>query len=286
MGELPDPNEQYQIPDDPTALAGGATAPFDEEAYGQKVEYLEYVYQQQTKANLAAQGTAFINSIGGHREAGRVDIWEALKQEGASHAYREVGKIISLSSDSLGKEPEECDVFDRVIARVAMDRNGTTDMTRMQAGPDVTDFDVGHELDELAGTPELSDPETLAKATRTIRLLVAHGQYKLNRWGQSDQLRTALDLMTTYTEWVPEFDPQEAGFDDAVHGLTMGLAALQVDNITKPNYPYAKPERSYLIREMSAGLSQLGTTEAHRFLRYNDLIFPAAGTAEEPVEQQ
>lgn len=269
----PDPQEAQAT--DPSAL-GGNTSKSHKELYQQKVEFLEGALQEQTTANLTAQREVLMRAIGGSREAERIDVWEAIKEQEADHAYREVLDILAEVAPNTTKPEEEKDVFDKVTTRVALDIRGTTESDKMQAGPDVTDFEVGAELGDLVDTGELQDPATLAKATKTVRLLVADGQYKFHKWGNADQLKTALGLIETYTEGVPEFDPKEAGFDEAKANLTMSRAALQVDQNSKPNYKYAKPERSYLFTQTADGLKQLRTTEAHMFLRYQDIELPGS----------
>ncbi len=274
MSEQLSTTPQETIVTDPSVLGGNVTAPFDEELYKQKVDFLEGVLQEQTTANLTAQSEVFVKAVGGHREAERVNVWEAVKKNEASRAYREVSSLLSEESPNVTKPEDEKDVFDKIVTSVTIDMRGTTDPHRVQAGADVVDFNVGGELDGLVDTDELQDPAVLAKATKTIRLLVADGQYKLNKWGNANQLQTALGLVETYTEWVPDFDPKEAGFDEAKASLTMSLAALQVDQKSKPNYQYAKPERSYLFAQTAAGLKQLRQTEAHMLLRYQDFELP------------
>lgn len=277
----PNPDEAIQAPVTDPSVLGGNVTPFDEEAYKQKVGFLEGVLSEQTTANLSAQREVFVRAVGGHREAERVDLWEAVKKQEAGRAYREVGDILISEQASWSKPDEEKDVFDKVVTSVAVDHRGTTDPDRLQAGHDIVDFSAGSELDALVDTDELKDPAKLAKATNTIRLLVAQGQYKLHKWGNAGQLKTALELVETYAEWVPEFNPKEAGFDEAKGSLTMALAALQVDQSSKPNYQYAKPERNYLFGATSDGLKQLRRTEAHMFLRYNDFEVP-----QQPADQQ
>jgi hypothetical protein len=278
----PNPTPQESPATDPSMLGGNVTPPFDEEVYKQKVVLLEGALQEQTTAHLTAQREVFVKAVGGHREAERVDVWEAVKKNEARRAYGEVTDILAEESSNAIKPEEEKDVFDKVVTSVTLDMRGTTDLDRVQAGPDVVDFNVGSELDGLVDTGELQDPAVLAKATKTMRLLVADGQYKLNKWGNADQLKTALGLVETYTEWVPDFNPKEAGFDEAKAGLTMSLAALQVDQSSKPNYQYAKPERNYLFAQTADGLKQLRTTEAHMSLRYQDFELPQQPATDQP----
>jgi hypothetical protein len=280
----PKPNPQEATVTDPSMLSGNVTPHFDEELYKQKVEFLEGALQEQTTANLSAQREVFVRAVGGHREAERVDVWEAVKKQEAGRAYGEVTHILAEEAPSVTKPDEQKDVFDKVFTSVMLDMRGTTESDKVQAGPDVVDFNAGGELDGLIDTGELQDPAVLAKATKTIRLLVADGQYKLNKWGNASQLNTALELVETYTEWVPDFNPKEAGFDEAKASLTMGLAALQVDQSSKPNYQYAKPERSNLFAQTADGLKQLRRTEAHMFLHYQDFELPPQ-TGEQPVQQ-
>lgn len=281
-------NQDPQEPlDDPSTLGGNAALqPSDDEQYGDKLHILEGILEEQTQANLTAQRETFIKAVGGFREAQRVDLWEAIKKRGASSAFGQVSHLLGEVAADAAKPAEERDAFDDVATSVTMDIRGTTDSNRVQAGPNVTDFNVGSNLDRYIGTGELQDPALLAKATKTIHLLVADGLYKLNAWGNASQLQTALDLVEKYTAGVPDFNPAEAGFHDARDSLTMARAALDVDQTTKPNYQYAKPERSYLFAQTTAGLRILDRTEAHMFLRYNDFELPDQTDApqEEPPQ--
>ncbi len=277
----PNPSPQETTATDPSALRDNLTPPLDEELHMQKVDFLEGVLLEQTTANLTAQREVLLKAVGGHREAERVDVWEAVKKQESRRAIGEVRDLLVEEAFSATKPEEEKDIFDKVVTRITLDIRGTTDPDKVQAGPDVVDFTVGSELDGLVDTGELQDPAVLAKATKTIRLLVADGLYKLHKWGNADQLRTALELVGTYAEWVPDFNPKEAGFDEAKASLTMSLAALQLDQSSKPNYQYAKPERNYLFAQTADGLGQLRRTEAHMFLRYQDFDLPQPA-AEQP----
>ncbi len=270
----PNPTPQEAPATDPSVLGGNVTPPVDDKLYEQKVGFLEGALQEQTTANLSSQREVIVKAVGGHREAERVNVWEAVKKQEARRSYGEVKEILAEEAPNVAKPEEEKDVFDKVVTSVTLDMRGTTEPERVQAGPDVVDFNVGGELDGLVDTGELQNPAVLAKATKTIRLLVADGQYKLNRWGSADQLRTALGLVETYAERVPGFNPKEAGFDGAKASLTMSLAALQVDQSSKPNYQFAKPERNYLFAQTADGLKKLRQTEAHMFLRYQDFELP------------
>jgi hypothetical protein len=221
----PKPNPQEATVTDPSMLSGNVTPHFDEELYKQKVEFLEGALQEQTTANLSAQREVFVRAVGGHREAERVDVWEAVKKQEAGRAYGEVTHILAEEAPSVTKPDEQKDVFDKVFTSVMLDMRGN-----------------------------------------------------------ASQLNTALELVETYTEWVPDFNPKEAGFDEAKASLTMGLAALQVDQSSKPNYQYAKPERSNLFAQTADGLKQLRRTEAHMFLHYQDFELPPQ-TGEQPVQQ-
>ncbi len=283
--DLPiDQTPQDTQPTYPTGLGGNAALPLGEQLYLQKVDFLEGVLQQQTGADLSAQRGTLINALGGHREVERADVWEAVKKNEASRAHREVDTILIEESANIAKPSEDRDIFDTIAAQVAVDMRGTTEPGKLAHAPDTVDFSTGGELGSLIETDELDDPVVLAKATKAIRLLVVDGLYKVNRWGNADQLNTALRLIETYTEWVPDFNPNEAGLGEAKASLTMSLAAIQVDQDSKPNYQYAKPERAYLVAQTAGGLKQIRRTDAHMFLRYRDFELPEEETESDDSE--
>lgn len=278
-----DPNLQQAPVVDPSVLGGNVTPPSDEELYKQKVELLEGALQEQTNADVAAQSLVLLKAVGGPREAARVNIWEGIKKQDAYRIAGERSHIIIAEAENILKPEEEKDVVDKVVSSVADDIGAKSYLSPSIAGyiaPESTDFNAGNGLKDLIETGELNDPSLLDKATTAIRLLAVHGLYKLHKWGNADQLRTALVLMETYAEQVPDFNPKEAGFDELKASLTMALAALQVDQNSKPNYQAAKPERGYLAAQTAGGLKQLRHTEAHMFLRYRDFDLP------QPTENQ
>lgn len=264
-----EPNEE--LPANPYESSDDVELSPEEELYSKKVGILEVALKEETDANLETQRKVLIKAAGGTREAERVDIWESVKKQEARRSRFEVSDILAGDTFDITSSDEDKDVFDKIATSVVLDMRDAAEPDRQQAGPDMTQFNVGGELEDLIDTDELQDPEVLAKATKTIRLLVENGQYKFNQWGNASQLNTALELIESYAEWVPDFNPKEAGFDEAKASLTMSLAALQADHIGKPNYRYAKPERTYLVNQAYDGLKKLRAAEAHMILRYRDL---------------
>ena len=271
-----EPTPQEVSADDPSILGGNVTPPFDDELYEQKVEFLEGYLQKETETDLAAQRLALVKAVGGDRAVERVNVWEIVKESEARRAYNGVYRILAEQSPSVIKPEEQKDIFDKVISRISLDMRGTTSY----AGADVVDASAGRNLDGLVETDQLQDPAVLAKATETIRLLVTTGQYKLHKWGDASQLETALELIETYTEWVAGFDLKKAGLDEARSSLTIALAALQLDNTTKPTYKYSMPERRYLFAKTTDGLRRLRRSEVHAFLWRQDFDLP------QPVAEQ
>ena len=278
-----EPSALQEVPAvDPSALGGNATPPFNEELYNEALTALEGMAEERTTAILATQREAFVEAVGGDSEAQRINLWEIVKKGESTWAYDEVAGILRGQSSNVAKPEEEKDVFDKVVTRVVLDIRGTTDPRRLVRAPDVTDFAAGHELDDLIDTGELQEPVVLAKATQTIQLLLAHGLYKLNKWGNANQLEVALKLAEAYAEWVPAFNPKEAGYDKAETSLISGLAALQVDEISKPNYEYAMPGRRYLFDKITNGLKTIHRVGAHVFLRDYDFSLSQQPTSEQP----
>lgn len=259
---------------DPSVLGGNVIPSSTDEVYRQKLEFLEGVIQAQTTVKVDAKCAVLVRSFGGYPDVERHDVWEAVKAQEAVHASREVSGILTDEAANVSKPEEEKDIFDKILTTVTLDWNGTADPSRVRSGPDVTDMSVGGELEALVDSDEIHSPAVLAKATKTIRLLVANGRYKLHRWGNGNQLATALDLMETYAKRVPEFSLAAAGFGEADASLTMSLAALQVDQKSKPNYQFAKPERGYLLSQTNENLRRLARATAHDFIRRQPFDLP------------
>jgi len=286
--QLQTPAIQNQPPvaeGDASALGGNVTQPFDEEVYAQKVEFLEGRLEKWTTEALALEGARLTEAFGGHNEASRQEVWETIKQYKARRAALDVANLLGARTDSWSKPEDKKDIFDKITSKVAWDVRGSLDPDREMTGVDVANFNIGAELDAFVDSAASRDPATVAKATATIRLLVAQGAYKFHRWGRGDQLKTALELGATFTEWVPDFDPHKAGMPEVRDDLINSLAALQVDNQTKPNYRHAKPERNHLFSDLSNCLTILNRAEAHLFLRDNDISLPPVGQ-QPPVPQQ
>ncbi len=270
-----DPNPQEQAVASAAMPEESVKHQNDQESYVAKINVLEGVLKEDTDAAVLAQQKMLIGRAGGPNNAERVNIWEAVKKEQASASRQEVSDLLVTNKETWsGKTLGEGDVFDQVWTAVAKDMRGSTDPQSVTGEGDIVDFDAGASLEDLLEDEQLQDPEQLAKATQTIRLLVAHGTYKFIKWGNSGQLEQALKLMESYTERVPGFNPKEAGFDEAGADITMSLGALRADRASKPNYQHAKPERDHLLRATSGALERLRRTEAHVFLRSHDFELP------------
>lgn len=209
----------------------------------------------ETRNEIAGDAKRLIDAVGGPREASSAEIWEGhggLKESLSSYAHGEVMNAVLATPEVEGdKNP-----FDAVVSAVR------GDMLQYGSGKavDATGFHVGRELAELAG--DLDDPDTLDKATKTVRLLALTGAYKLARWGNGNQLEDALAVADAFSEKVPGFDPFEAGSDEVRTTLTSIASAVEADQQTKPNYKFAKPERSSLVQSATQGLDALDRMQA------------------------
>jgi hypothetical protein len=279
-------NSSESLPADPSAFTGSAVPQPLEDLYTRKVEYMASALRVELEERVATGAASMIHSADqrDYRLSESIDFYDALRKKQARDASRKAGTVISELQSSRDETQGKGDVFDKVVALVALDRDGHAPIT----GHDNVTFAAGRQedadLDALTyegRVHELRDnPVALTKAERTIGLLINHGIYKLANWGNGSQLETALSLLRSYTEWIPEFDPDRAAAGDAAYALMEQRAAIQADQTTKPNYQYAKPERQPLNRVADEGLNVIAEVQAHYFLRTHDIVLPAA-----PAEQ-
>jgi hypothetical protein len=240
--------------------------PAEDPAYTEQVAAVAEALQPGTQEEIDSTRLDFIRRVGGFDAAGRVDLWESLRQGEATTASQQISEAVDVTHGVWANATGDGDAADRVITAVARDARGTTDPTRFARG-DIVDFSVGGGLTDMIESGEIQDPAVLLKVTAAARLLVEQGIYKYTRWGSGDQLQQALDVLEQFAERVPAFDINIAGVDRAKSVLVRSAAAFHGDNLSKPNYVYAKPERGYLHPTALAGLRTVERIAAHKLLQ-------------------
>src|SRR6201999_2976112 len=130
----------------------------------------------------------------------RADFYEAIREQQAQDAYQRVDVALrELRAPKDQAAEDKDDIFIRVAELVDRDRTDYAPYT----GHDNVEFAAGRyadtDLDKLTYEERVHElrhsPETLARAEKTIGLLVNQGIYKLAKWGNGSQLDTALSLL-------------------------------------------------------------------------------------------
>lgn len=176
------------------------------------------------------------------------------------------GKLSGLGATSkqMAQAGKDGDIFDKVMADVAMDLTGTFPGSKANA----VDFNTGGQLADMVQDSVINDPEVIEKASKAIEILTVNGSYKFHKWnGASGQLPTALDAMEAFAKFVPGFDPNEAGFESVKNMLLASKAALAGELLRNPNYQYAHPELNRRFVDLNRLLRVSERIEAHVFLR-------------------
>ncbi len=193
-----------------------------------------------------------LNLIRQNIDLDSTDVWEAMRQNKASEARANIASMLAVDGAS-----RQADVFGNIAAGIKDDLYG------------------GHGREDSVinmGDPSLAElvitsPEQMEKAEATVALQVQNGIYKFVRWGVATQLLGVLHDLDTLSDSHEGFDTTKAGLDNAVNLCISALAAINLDNQTKPNYPYAKPERAAQARHAQEALRIAAHTVARIDLR-------------------
>ena len=183
--------------------------------------------------------------------AERVNIWEELVRKRQSHDQAAIRDELLYQAEK--SQPDS--VYSRIAGKIKADARGY----------EKVDFAVGGEVEELLDDGSLRDPAALDEATKAINLLVHAGLEKFYKWGNPSQLNVTLDLMEKYTQSVPRFDLEQAGYNDLQSAMILSRSALELDLESKPNLTYAAPElvvRRNDTRRALAGLSRMVALQA------------------------
>lgn len=168
------------------------------------------------------------------------------------------------TSKQMAEAGKNGDIFDKVMANVAMDLAGTLPGVKANA----TDFNTGGRLVDMVDNSEVHTSEVIEKATKAIEILAINGSYKFHKWnGPSGQLTTALEAMEAFTKFVPGFDPNQADFESVKSMLLASKAALGAEFRLNPNYSSARPELSIRLADLNRLSGIAERIEAHVFLR-------------------
>lgn len=209
---------------------------------------------------LDEQRGRLVQAVGGWENASRVDLWNGMRDHLGQVAHADItNQLIENRNAWEYRTSDDPDPFKRAFISVALDQNDSTNPKITGVGVDMVDFAVGPTPQSLS-EESLRDPATLVKAAKTLDLLLAVGSYKLAKWENGSQLRHTMHLLNEWMK-VPGFEPNPATLARARHAATVGLAALQADARSKPNYTYTRPERSNLLRTLHNALHDMVRAE-------------------------
>lgn len=195
----------------------------------------------------------------------KTDIWAALKNTVVRSGEDIVmSELVPLARTSAPL-PEGCS---QVVKQVKGDKEPLLTSWGTRKPVDAVDFAAGNSLkltdDEGDVTKDLpTSVEELVAVQRTIRLLVGYGLDKLGRFGNTSQLKVAADLIADYAVLCPGFDMVDAGANDLMTGVVNTLAAIELDNESKPNYESARPERRAITQGCTEALDFVLEAQAH-----------------------
>lgn len=207
---------------------------------------------------------AINRSIGGRAES--MDVWEGMRQELARSARQEMSETIGKikreadSNSMLGKISEliNQDVFEgpRQGMKIpeAIDRNPEVSLIGLIRGRGA----------ELTGK-ELEDVEA------ALKLVSLNAQHKFFSWQHASQLESVIAAQEELSKVNDEFDPYRAGFFELKKIIENGLASIELDFNSKPNYRYASPELAIRQGDLHCMLLGLSKIEARQFLKDHDI---------------
>lgn len=185
----------------------------------------------------------------------QVDLWENIRGQVAGVTYKNTRLLVS-EHIPLDDDP----VIESIYNSVSIDLFGSPDLG-IYTGRDIVDWGTGDKLlDECRQIEDLT-PKESSEAMEATHLLCQYGLYKFAKWGNGSQLLLATELAKEAT--------LKGSFDDlddleSVENMLLLLeAACELDNSSKPNYQYAKPERLYIMQTIYAARVNLGTARMH-----------------------
>lgn len=184
-----------------------------------------------------------------------VDLWENIRGQVAETAHNNTRLLMNEHAPF-----EDDSVIESIYNSVSIDLFGSPDLG-IYTGRDIVDWGTGDKLlDECRQIEDLT-PKESSEAMEATHLLCQYGLYKFAKWGNGSQLLLATELAKEAT--------LKGSFDDlddleSVENMLLLLeAACELDNSSKPNYQYAKPERLYIMQTIYAARVNLGTARMH-----------------------
>lgn len=219
-----------------------------------------YLEEQLMGPALDEQRGRLVQAVGGWENASRVDLWRSVRSSFEQVAHADIAnQLIENRNAWEYRTSDDPDPFKRAFVSVALDQNDSTNPKTTRVGVDKVDFAVGPTPQSLS-EESLRDPATLIKAAKTLDLLLAVGSYKLAKWENGSQMRHTMHLLNEWMK-VPGFEPNPATLAKTRHLATIGLAALQADARSNPNYTYTHPERDNLFRTLHGALHDMVRAE-------------------------
>jgi hypothetical protein len=184
-----------------------------------------------------------------------VDLWENIRGQVAETAHNNTRLLMNEHAPF-----EDDSVIESIYKTVSVDLFGNPDQG-IYAGQDIVDSCAGGKLlDECLEVEDLT-PKESSEVLEATHLLCQYGLYKFARWGHGSQLLLATELAK---EIALKGSIDNLGVIDTVENmLLLQGAACELDNSSKPNYQYAKPERLYIRQTIHAALVNLSIARNH-----------------------
>ena len=129
---------------------------------------------------------------------------------------------------------------------------------------DIVDFDAGAIVAErIKENGEKFEGEKLEEVQKALKLLSLNGCYKFFKWQNSAQLENTIGVQESVAS-NKGFDLKKTGFSKTVSALENGMASLELDLISKPNFAYACPEYPKRQQDCQRMLSSASRVEANQ----------------------
>lgn len=212
----------------------------------------------ETQAALLARSDETSQSLAasvGWDNLTNVDLWENIRVQVANTAYRNTRL---LTSEHVPIEDDS--VIESIYKSVSVDLFGSPDLG-MYTGQDIADWRTGQKLlDECRAVEDLTTKES-SGAMEATHMLCQYGIYKFAKWGNDSQLLIATELAKEITLKGSFNNIEELEYVE--NTLLLLEAACKLDDSSKPNYRYAKPERLHIRQTTHKALINLGAARMH-----------------------
>lgn len=233
----------------------------DENAFEQIRSLAEKFAKEQTEAAITEdrERTMQRNGAGILR---RSSVWEAMRGVESKAAAKQLDELLEAQKPNVLKPLQDQDNFDRIVSALYSDIKGRPEAS-YDKSVDSAALNLGSELKELLDSKKLKDPDVIDKAADTIRLLSTAGLYKLMKWQNAAQIKTATMLIEAFAANL-DFDIESADYEYTKAMLVRAAAVLELDLATKPDYQSDRPEMALRNADIHECLDALN--RAHSYI--------------------